>query len=442
MSMSKNSAKWIKLFSRGHHPVLVGDSIFYSLHDGFGKYYNLPAVKYFARDTQHTYVDELWYKKVKKIIIKRLNTKWPEKIVVQVKRDLSEFNSYGRKLRYLNKSNVNEFLRQVYKAWQSIYQPIIVGFVIYEQLKLLPNIGLKQRQLLQKIVNIPIKSSQQNKYFNTLHKYKKGLTSYDIKKIINDYKWIKTYLMSVKPLSRNDVLRDYSFAKKARQNNIFKLGKISKPAQRLLYLGRLYSWFRDWRLFQYAKFFVQVKPILTKYAKNFDLTYDQLLQLTVSEFVSGKFSLKNLQQRKKRHGSMFNNGKISVLCGSKLKEFERQVRQNINKNQVVYGSIACRGTVRGKVRIADPYTFHKIKQGEILVTTETTPNAVPYLRKVKAIVTDEGGVSSHAAIISRELNIPCVIGTKIATQVFKNGDRVEVDADKGIVKIIKKSRSR
>lgn len=139
---------------------------------------------------------------------------------------------------------------------------------------------------------------------------------------------------------------------------------------------------------------------------------------------------------------MFNNGKISVLCGSKLKEFERQVRQNINKNQVVYGSIACRGTVRGKVRIADPYTFHKIKQGEILVTTETTPNAVPYLRKVKAIVTDEGGVSSHAAIISRELNIPCVIGTKIATQVFKNGDRVEVDADKGIVKIIKKSRSR
>ena len=56
-----------------------------------------------------------------------------------------------------------------------------------------------------------------------------------------------------------------------------------------------------------------------------------------------------------------------------------------------------------------------------------------------AIVTNQGGITSHAAIVSRELNIPCIIGTKIATKVLRDGDLVEVDANKGVVKIIKKS---
>jgi len=67
----------------------------------------------------------------------------------------------------------------------------------------------------------------------------------------------------------------------------------------------------------------------------------------------------------------------------------------------------------------------------------TNPNMMPLIRKAKAIITDEGGITCHAAIISRELNIPCIIGTKIATKVLKDGDRVEVDADKGIVRKLK-----
>ena len=64
----------------------------------------------------------------------------------------------------------------------------------------------------------------------------------------------------------------------------------------------------------------------------------------------------------------------------------------------------------------------------------TTPDFVPAMRNAAAIVTDEGGVTSHAAIVSREMNKPCIIGTKIATQVFKDGDVVEVDAEKGVVR--------
>ena len=69
-----------------------------------------------------------------------------------------------------------------------------------------------------------------------------------------------------------------------------------------------------------------------------------------------------------------------------------------------------------------------------MVATMTFPNFIPAMEKAAAIITDEGGLLSHAAIVSREMGIPCVVGTKIATQVLKDGDRVEVDANKGIVR--------
>jgi len=67
----------------------------------------------------------------------------------------------------------------------------------------------------------------------------------------------------------------------------------------------------------------------------------------------------------------------------------------------------------------------------------TMPDFLSVMAKAAAIVTDEGGVTCHAAILARELHKPCVVGTKIATQVLKNGDYIEVDAVKGVVTVIK-----
>ena len=66
----------------------------------------------------------------------------------------------------------------------------------------------------------------------------------------------------------------------------------------------------------------------------------------------------------------------------------------------------------------------------------TQPEFLPAMKKASAIITDEGGLTCHAAIISRELGIPCIIVTKIATKVFKDGDIVEVDATRGIVTML------
>ena len=72
----------------------------------------------------------------------------------------------------------------------------------------------------------------------------------------------------------------------------------------------------------------------------------------------------------------------------------------------------------------------------MLVAVMTRPDDIHLIKNSLAVITDEGSILSHAAIVCRELKKPCIIGTKIATQVLKDGDLVEVDADKGVVRII------
>jgi pyruvate, water dikinase len=74
-----------------------------------------------------------------------------------------------------------------------------------------------------------------------------------------------------------------------------------------------------------------------------------------------------------------------------------------------------------------------MKKGDILVTGMTDPDFVPFMKMASAIVTDKGGITSHAAIVSRELNIPCVVGTEIATQVMKTGKEYTVDSRNGVI---------
>mgnify|MGYP001576008055 CR=1 FL=1 len=122
---------------------------------------------------------------------------------------------------------------------------------------------------------------------------------------------------------------------------------------------------------------------------------------------------------------------------SAVSQFEEMLGHTVLKNDELKGQIACRGNVQGIVRVVfDPRDDRGFRQGDVLVTSMTRPEFVPLMKRAGAVVTNEGGITCHAAIVSRELNIPCIIGTKIATQVLKDGDLVEVDADNGIVRKI------
>lgn len=101
----------------------------------------------------------------------------------------------------------------------------------------------------------------------------------------------------------------------------------------------------------------------------------------------------------------------------------------------IKGMVVSRGTARGKVRILlTPKDIDKLEEGEVLVAPMTSPDYTIAMRKASAIITDEGGMTCHAAIVSRELGKPCIVATRIATKALKDGDLVEVDAENGIIK--------
>src|SRR3989344_2913241 len=135
-------------------------------------------------------------------------------------------------------------------------------------------------------------------------------------------------------------------------------------------------------------------------------------------------------------------GNVSILDKKSIEKFVKtlSVSKKEEKFNVkeIQGISANKGIVRGIVCIVHGRDeFNKFKRGNILLAPMTSVDYVPIMEKAAAFVTNEGGITSHASIVSREMNKPCIIGTKIATKVLKDGDMVEVDANTGIVKLLK-----
>ena len=113
----------------------------------------------------------------------------------------------------------------------------------------------------------------------------------------------------------------------------------------------------------------------------------------------------------------------------------------VQKKIILRGMSANKGVITGKARIVSDILddelmakeLYRVKKGEILVAEMTRPLFVICMRKIAAIITDRGGILCHAAMVSREFNIPCIVGTGNATKVLKNGQEILADANKGII---------
>jgi len=123
---------------------------------------------------------------------------------------------------------------------------------------------------------------------------------------------------------------------------------------------------------------------------------------------------------------------ITTLKGEK-KEMEKG-GDNAQLKALVRGLAASPGIGRGKVKyIKDISEIERVQDGDVLVTMMTNPDMVPAMRRASAVVTEEGGRTCHAAIVSRELGIPCIVGAKEATKILKDGMEITVDATRGVV---------
>lgn len=140
--------------------------------------------------------------------------------------------------------------------------------------------------------------------------------------------------------------------------------------------------------------------------------------------------------------------KMEFLTGKKAEQMKLlySVIKNIDQSRAIQGVVASRGKsyyFRGvaKIALSPDEAVEKIKEGEILVTPMTSPDYIIAMRKAGAIITDEGGILCHAAIVSRELRITCIVGTEVATKMIRDGDVIEIHGGKGTVKIIEHKNS-
>ncbi len=191
---------------------------------------------------------------------------------------------------------------------------------------------------------------------------------------------------------------------------------------------------------------ISINELLREISKILPKKYQEYLYfIKLDEIINKKITIATLKSRKNKYvfyqGESHDNPDIDKFL--KLNNIEIAKDQIVQKKEdlIIKGNSAYRGKIKGIVRkVFEVADMKKIKKGDILVTSMTTPDLIAINKNFSAIITDEGGITCHAAIIAREMKKPCIIGTKIATQVLKDGDLVEVDADRGIVKIIKRAK--
>lgn len=162
--------------------------------------------------------------------------------------------------------------------------------------------------------------------------------------------------------------------------------------------------------------------------------------LTISEILEKKTKQAGQRLKEKKKGKRYVlqilGKKESVSYTDDVNALIAKIEKRDIGTAELKGQTAYPGKAKGIARIviSKDGKSGKFNKGDILVTIASNPNYVPLMSRSAAIVTDEGGITCHAAIISRELKVPCVIGTKIATRSLKDGDLILVDASKGIIK--------
>jgi len=161
----------------------------------------------------------------------------------------------------------------------------------------------------------------------------------------------------------------------------------------------------------------------------------------VTQIIKGKNLHKKINKRKKGFGFQFFRTFKEFSSDETNFIWHLYEVKNIDQKQTyLKGIVVSRGNgkkLTGRIHILlNPLKVSTFKQGEVLVAPMTSPEYIFAMRKASAILTDTGGLTSHAAIISRELGIPCIVGTRVATKVLKDGDLVEVNAEAGIIKLL------
>lgn len=349
--------------------------------------------------------------------------------------------------------------REYYQDFEKIVWPDKKSFLNEEELDRLkidlllmrvcqkekpPISQLKFNDLKRKFPTIFNKLKEHQKKFYWIQGNYKYTEPVAIKKFFQDAKKSVKSKTTGKIRKKIKILENYETNFQKIRTKILKKLKLSKKDVESLKLVSRVGWIHDMRKkanlignFWINQFLIRASQILKIKRLCLQFTfYEELLAM-----LEGKGpSKKQISERLKGCATFHNNrGKAFFITGRDFEWLKKEIlEKSIQKGIKDFrGTAASYGRARGRVKIITNPLKQKFSQNYILVAPMTRPDYVPLIKRALAVITDEGGVTSHAAVVSREFGIPCIVGTKIATKVLKDNDLVEVSAVHGVIRILK-----
>lgn len=367
-----------------------------------------------------------------------------EDLEKQLKKELAEKigEDYVEVYQKITQSEKVSSLQKEKFEFFSLVQEIVasVGWdaSLREALKSNPTLQERLNQILKKYKHVAIggfsNDWRNEKYYEDLFNQLKENQSH----FENEYAELQQY-ESVVSRTRTEIVKKYKLSNESLE-----------IANRLAEIGYL----RLEMHYSYDHLHYLANEIIGNVAKKFDISDDLLFYLTNNEVLQ---SLQNnsiapelkerAEERKLAYLFLVEDNSYALYSGMEAKALFNSLlpEEDYSAVKELKGQSAYRGQIRGSVRVfkftGDSPELHRemrdFKKGEVLVASQTAPIMMPAILKASAIITDEGGITAHAAIVARELKKPCIVGTKVATKALRTGDLVEVDANTGTVRILR-----
>ncbi|QQG52218.1 MAG: hypothetical protein HY931_02630 [Candidatus Falkowbacteria bacterium] len=375
----------------------------------------------------------------------------------------------------LSNEKLSELLRFYYLQTQELHKPAMVLRLIdrgaLEYFKSL-SISSKNKDYSHLLSAASRQSfaTQENKALlilaekikNKIIKLKTEVYVRELNKIYNKFRWLTLgyydeplvtlagYESRLKALVKKNptkllqkIKTDFVKEQKERKSIVNKLAKAERAAVKVA--GEV-SYLKDYFKFSTNKLQLYGETIFKEISKRTglessfikDLSHQEAIRLTAD----GKYNKKEAAACKRHTVFISLTGKIKLrYISSEADKYEKKfLTYSKNITGEFKGRTACIGKVNGRAKIVhSPRDFYKVNKGDILVVMNTGPDFVPILSRVGAIVAEEGGITAHVSVISREMKIPCVVGVAHVSKEIKDNDWLEVDANKGIVKILKRT---
>ncbi|MFT4303049.1 MAG: PEP-utilizing enzyme [Candidatus Woesearchaeota archaeon] len=355
------------------------------------------------------------------------------------------------------KKRLNKILREKDKLSELEYYvnlfkfPSRINHNIIERKKIL-QIGRRiQKNIFLKILF--------KKDTDTIVKYLPKRILNEIKSYLQDNSWILTRqgFLTKEMTMKDAILRIKNTIKKDCKEEIINLDKNNKEhyqkiLQEIKYLNlktedkifieSLMEWIyiRTLRTDVIYRSFARLKPMLNNIASRFQISLLDILHMSPEEIIDALNTLPDnnvLESRKNANELLSLDNECYVLDQKELEQYYEEFKNENDYTKIneLKGKIGNKGYAKGKAKvITHDIDIDKVEENDILIAFMTNPSHVPAMERASGFVTNEGGILSHAAILAREMQKPCIIGTEIATEVFKDGDMIEVDADNGIVR--------